>query len=316
MRIGTLSLVGLLAVWGGCGDDDGGMDAGTDAGADTMVEMDTGGGDDAGAETRSLTFSFTGLPVLGDEYVYEGWVIVDDAPVTTGRFTIDDAGALDPASFELAADVVDAATMFVLTIEPATGDDPAPADTHVLAGPIASGSAMLTIGHMAALGDDFSSAEGTFILATPSSAAADDDNQGIWFLTPGDPMTAGFTLPTLPAGWVYEGWIVDTSGAAPVPTSTGRFTDVAAADDDAGGPAAGPDATPSFPGQDFIDPATDLSDGHMAVLSIEPDPDDSPAPFQLKPLGLPIGTDVGPGNPYTMNNIIGDNGISGTATFE
>lgn len=323
MRIGsTLLMACLLALGLGCGDDDGGTDAGgTDAGTDSMIDMDTGGGDDAGdddagAETRSLTFSFDGLPVLGDEYVYEGWIIVDDAPVTTGRFTIDEEGALDPATFEVDAAMVDAATVFVLTIEPATGDDPAPADTHVLAGTLDSGSAILGIDHMAALGDDFTGATGTFLLATPSSAATDDNDQGIWFITPGDPMTPGFTLPELPAGWVYEGWVVDTSGESPVPTSTGRFTDPAAADDDAGGPAAGPEDTPPFPGADFIDPATVLTADHMAVLSIEPDPDDSPGPFQLKPLGLPIGTDVGPTNPYTMNNIITENGISGTATFE
>ncbi len=318
MRIGSTCLLACLLALGCGDDDDGGTDAGTDTGGgtDSMVDMDTGGDDDAGAETRSLSFTFDGLPALGAEYVYEGWIIVDDAPITTGRFTVDTEGNLDPATFEIDAADADAAAMFVLTIEPATGDDPAPADTHVLAGPIESGAATLTIEHPAAIGDDFTSAAGTFFLATPSSAAMDDNNLGIWFITPGDPMTAGFTLPTLPAGWAYEGWVVDTSGESPAPTSTGRFTDPAAADDNMGGPAAGPEATPPFPGEDFVDPATDLTANHMAVLSIEPDPDDSPAPFQLKPLGLPIGTDVGPPNPYTMNNIIGDNGISGTATFE
>ncbi|MCO5195224.1 MAG: hypothetical protein M9930_18335 [Anaerolineae bacterium] len=68
------------------------------------------------------------------------------------------------------------------------------------------------------------------------------------------------------------------------PVSTGTFIDVAAADSDGGGPAAGPNPTPPFPGQDFINPMTDLTTGYAAVISIEPDPDNSPGPFTLKPL--------------------------------
>ena len=40
---------------------------------------------------------------------------------------------------------------------------------------------------------------------------------------------------------------------------------------------------PPFPGQDFIDPATVIV-GMAAVISVEPEDDDSPAPFVLKPL--------------------------------
>ncbi|MEM9071744.1 MAG: hypothetical protein AAGE52_24760 [Myxococcota bacterium] len=305
------ALMCLLALGVGCGDDDGGpVDSGgggTDSGA-----VDSGGGGD----TRTLSYDFTGLPALGADFVYEGWIIVDDAPVTTGRFTIGDDGNPTPATFEVPAAMVEMATAFVLSIEPAVGDDPAPAATKILGGPLASGSATLSIAFPAALNDDFSSATGTFFLATPTSTATDDDNLGIWFITPGEPPTAGLTLPALPAGWVYEGWVVDTSGDAPAPVSTGRFTDVAAADDNGAGPGAGSEAAPPFPGEDFVTPPVDLTAEHMAVLTVEPEPDDSPAPFQIKPLGLPIGTDVSPANPYTMNNIIADNTVTGTATFE
>ena len=114
MRIGSTCLLACLLALG-CGDDDGGgTDAGTDTGGgtDSMVDMDTGGDDDAGAETRSLSFTFDGLPALGAEYVYEGWIIVDDAPITTGRFTVDAEGNLDPATFEIDAAMADAAAMF------------------------------------------------------------------------------------------------------------------------------------------------------------------------------------------------------------
>ncbi len=38
-----------------------------------------------------------------------------------------------------------------------------------------------------------------------------------------------------------------------------------------------------LPGQDFIDPARVLTGG-LAVISVEPVPDTSPAPFAIKPL--------------------------------
>ena len=267
---GVLGLI-LAALATGCGgpgsgtNDDGGM----------------GGDGGTGNTTKTLALELTGVPTLGPDYVYEGWLIVGGAPVSTGRFTVDDTGMPQPSQFEVSTDDASAATLFVLTIEPANGDDPAPADTHLLAGALSGGVADLTVGHEAALGTDFAGAAGEYILETPStSTVADDADQGIWWLVPGDGTpTPGLTLPALPAGWVYEGWVVGPDG----PISTGRFTDPMAADSDGAGPTAGPDGAPPFPGQDFIDPAVSLL-GHAAVISVEPEPDDSPAPFAIKPL--------------------------------
>lgn len=255
----------------------------------------------------SLSLSFEGLPELGADYVYEGWVIIDDAPVTTGRFTVAADGS-HTSQFDIDAE---SPAMFVLTIEPATGDVPEPSDTHVVAGAFDdAGMATLSVDHPAALNADFATASASFILATPSNENA-TPNQGIWFLDPtGEAPVATLDLPELPAGWAYEGWVVGADG----PVSTGTFTDVAAADSDGGGATAGPMATPPFPGQDFIDPAVDLATGHMAVISIEPSPDDSPAPFQLKPLGGAIGADTAPAL-QSLNNIFAGNTISGNAVL-
>lgn len=229
------------------------------------------------ARTRTVMLDFDGLEDLGDDYVYEGWLIIDGAPVSSGRFQIDAAGHPCPDAFR----VVDAnrAAMFVLTIEPAVDDLPTPADTHMLAGPFVGGTAALGIGHPAALGDDFASATGAFILATPSTGSIDEDyDQGIWWVDPAAGMPS-LDLPALPTGWAYEGWVVGLDG----PISTGRFLTPAGADSDAAGPFAGPDGSPPFPGQDFIDPAMSLL-GYAAVISVEPEPDNSPAPFAIKPL--------------------------------
>lgn len=253
-------------------------------------------------DTGTLSLELSGLEPLGAGFVYEGWLIVDGEPVTAGRFNVEaDTSTYD---FELPASELSAASTYVLTIEPETGDDPAPSDVHVLAGDISGGAASLTIGHMAALGTDFADAMGDYILETPTSMASMDDyNQGIWWLVMdnGTPM-AGLGLPELPAGWAYEGWVVGADG----PVSTGTFTAADMADSDGAGASAGPDGAPPFPGQDFISPATDLV-GYMAVISVEPVPDDSPAPFALKPLVDTDVEDLGAGMPQMMDNMSANN---------
>ena len=245
-----------------------------------------------------LDMMFDGLEDLGADYVYEGWLIVDGAPVSTGRFSIDENGEPFPAWFVVYASDAADATAFVLTIEPAVGDDPAPAQTHVLAGAWDGESAALSIGHAAALGDDFSTASGGFILATPSTGGDPDDyDQGIWWLDPAAGPGPSLMLPTLPAGWAYEGWVAGPNG----PISTGRFLSVSGADSDGTGPTAGPDAGPPFPGQDFINPPISLI-GYAAVISVEPEPDNSPAPFAIKPLIDMNIEDVGAGVIQSMGN--------------
>ena len=97
-------------------------------------------------------------------------------------------------------------------------------------------------------------------------------------------------FPTCPTGWVYEGWVVGDGG----PISTGRFTSASGADSDGKGPDAGPEDAPPFPGQDFVDPAMDLRGG-VAVISVEPEPDNSMGPFTLKPLMDRVIDDLGEG---------------------
>lgn len=240
----------------------------------------------------TLDLSFVGLDALANGYHYEGWAIIDGSPFSTGKFNIDGAGGLTTVDgvsipggiFETGIDLMNTSAV-VITIEPSGDVDAIPADTHVLAGMIAGGSANLSVGHAAALGDDFLSATGDYILATPTDGAMTNENSGIWFLslTTGSPM-AGLVLPALPAGWAYEGWAV--LGGQPV--TTGRFTAVDIADQ--ADPFSSTMGGPPFPGEDFLMNAptgltfpTDLAGG-TAVISIEPEPDDAPGPFTLKPL--------------------------------
>lgn len=259
----------------------------------------------------TLELSFEGLPALGDDFVYEGWLITADGPITSGRFDITEG--TDVVTMPIDKALADASTLFVLTIEPKFGDVPEPSSTHIVAGEFVGGQAVLDTTHGAALGSDFLASSGGFILETPSTAdIAGDFAQGVWFLDPSAGPGPGLDLPVLPAGWAYEGWVVGQDG----PVSTGRFVDVADADRDGAGPTAGPDGSPPFPGQDFINPPMDLTEnGTMVVISVEPEPDDSALPFALKPLAGPV-VDAGPGGFQDLGNIAGSNRITGLAVLK
>lgn len=243
-----------------------------------------------GPRRMTLSLSLDGLEDLGPGWAYEGWLIVNGAPVSSGVFTIDGNGAPSQRRFTVDVNRREVSA-FVLTIEPSPDPDPTPSATHVLAGDVRGNRAVLRVGHPAALGSNFRQARGRFLLGVPTDqSGATPYTNGIWYVDPAAGPGPSLWLPALPAGWVYEGWVVGPSG----PVSTGTFTDPGAADNDGGGLYAGPDPAPPFPGQDFVSPAMNLV-GQAAVISIEPSPDNSPAPFAFKPLVRMSITDPGAG---------------------
>ncbi len=251
----------------------------------------------ATVDAGTLSLNMQGLEDLGPDARYEGWLVVDEQPVSTGVFTVNQAGSLSQSVFNVSNDYVDDASAFVLTIEPFPDADPLPADSKLLAGDIFAGTADLSVGHPAAIGDDLTSATGRFQLITPTGGKGDAFSLGIWYVLISIPESAGLSLPALPAGWVYEGWVVDTSNGEAI--STGTFSGPDGPDSDGAGSAAGLGPALPFPGQDFINPPRDLSNNHRAVVSVEPVPDNLPTPFTLKPLLLPIADQFGT---QLMNN--------------
>lgn len=240
-----------------------------------------------------LTIDLTGLEELGTDYVYEGWLIVNGSPVSTGTFT----SIVFPQTFTVGIDDLNTATQFVLSIEPAgeTGTAAAtPAATKLLAGDFSGNSANVTSTGIVA---DFSSSWGKYILATPTDDDDSNEASGVWFLdNSSGSAVAGLGLPTLSDGWKYEGWVVLNG----TPVSTGTFTDPATADDNAStSPYKGLTSDgPAFPGEDYVmgsaagvDFPTDLKDATI-VISVEPYPDNSSAPFTLKPLAHVVPVDA------------------------
>lgn len=234
------------------------------------------------------------LSPLGAEYVYEGWIIVDGAPVSTGTFTSVDF----PQTFSVNADMLSQATRFVLSIEPADDPDPAPAATKVLVGDFSGDTAALTTGGVVG---DFSNAAGAFFMRTPTdevpgSGNNGNDEYGVWFGTPGAPPTSNFVLPTLAPGWAYEGWVVGETG----PISTGVFTDFDGRDDFNMFSGEEFKMGPPVPGEDFFLNAPEGEmfpldvRGKTVVISVEPVPDDSPAPYVMKPLVGKAGQETAP----------------------
>ena len=238
--------------------------------------------DDNTPTTANLTLDLAGLEALGDDYVYEGWIIVDGAPVSTGTFS----SVTFPQSFTVDAEQLSRATTFVLSIEPAVDPDPAPAATKILAGDFSGSSA--SVNSIGIVGD-FSASSGTYILATPTDTDDTNEESGVWFLdNSSGSAVAGLNLPTLTDGWKYEGWAVIDG----TPVTTGTFLSGNVADDNAAMSMFKGDANngPNYPGEDFLQNApagltfpTDLK-GMTIVISVEPVPDNSPNPFTLKPL--------------------------------
>jgi len=269
-----------------------------------LVSCDDDDDDDVAApSTGNLTVNTTGLEALGDDYDYEGWLIVNGQPVAAGIFDIDANGNPTATSFTVSQKDLDKATAYVLTIEPSPDNDPAPSSVHILAGDFSGNTADLTVDHSSAIGTDFTSATGKYILATPTDGGdMTDELSGVWWLDPMAGPGPGLDLPTLPAGWVYEGWAV--IGGTPI--STGTFTDASGAD--AAAPYSGSVAGPPFPGEDFLVGApsgvsfpTDLT-GQTVVISVEPSPDNSAAPFLLKPLVGMVPSGASDRTPYDMGN--------------
>ncbi len=236
-------------------------------------------------DSADLNLNLTGLEQLGTDYAYEGWIMVDGSPVSTGVFSVDSDGNPSNSSFEVSNEDLESATAFVLTIEPSPDPDPAPSAVKYLAGDFSGNTASLTISHPAALGTDFTASSGNYILATPTDGGSDTNEfSGVWWLDPTAGPGPGLDLPSLPNGWVYEGWAVIDG----TPLSTGRFSSIQGADDFNG--FSGTQGGPPFPGEDFLQNApsglnfpVDLR-GQTVVISVEPSPDNSAAPFTLKPL--------------------------------
>lgn len=285
-------------------------------------------------EARTVDVSIEGLPPLdGPAGQYVLWFSYPDDPtadkrgkaahgdeayVPVGRFLVDTNGEMmavpgDPSGFTLPAGfnpqlVFDA----IVTVESpgAIPDDPGP---RLLAGPVRGterkGNATLALSDAEAFGNTFAelSTSTAFVtLTTPSTAATDDEERGVWFVATGS--RSGLDLVTLPPNrdntdWVYRGWVISSSESL----SLGSFRRSDTLDMDGKGPEAGelPVTLPA-PGSDFVTGADRrFNDGSWTVVvSLDPDLANFDRSFlPIYRLAIPIGTD--PGNALVLPPVLG-----------
>jgi hypothetical protein len=191
-----------------------------------------------------------------------------------------DGNLIEPRKFNFQTDVT-AFQELVLTIEPypdyffirasggdtlkviivddgVTNNDPTP-DLEFLKAPLSASQTVYDLRFETA--DQFDVDTGAFFLANVTAgtsvpaAVANSANFGIWFgiRNPDGSITHSMTLPTLPSGWMYEGWVEPPRPNPAEPISTGRFTSVSGRDssDQYSGPLSN-SLTLNIPGEDFI----------------------------------------------------------------
>jgi len=74
--------------------------------------------DDETSSTQDLNMQVKGLEDLGADFQYEGWIIVDGAPVSTGTFTVDADRNPSSSIFQVSEENAAEAAKFVVSIEP------------------------------------------------------------------------------------------------------------------------------------------------------------------------------------------------------
>lgn len=218
---------------------------------------------------------------------------------------------IEPRKFNFQTDV-SAFQQLVLTIEPypdyfnirasggdtaklifvddgVTTNDPTP-DLEFLTADLRSASSTFPLRFSTA--SQFDVDTGTFFLANFTGGASvpasvsNSANFGLWFgqRTLGGTIDPSLTLPALPSGWVYEGWVVPPGPNPPDPISTGRFSGMNTRDqsDQYSGDFSSA-YTLSLPGEDFLQnrPSTQwtfpmnlvsaVGDTGWTYITLEPD---------------------------------------------
>jgi hypothetical protein len=257
----------------------------------------------------NMVLNVSNLEELPEGWVYEGWIVVDGAPFSTGTFEIDGSGGFTNKTIPVESEKLENATSYFVTIESSDDGDASPSDVTILAGSFGQYEANLTHSNSDAIGFDVSdnaNFSGFFLINAFTSATMEDDTSGIWFINNlGGGETAGLDLPVLNNGWKYEGWVVIDGFFV----STGKFTLPNAADESCN--YCGDLSGPSFPGEDFLQNAPDglifpvNVSGNATIISIEPDPDFSSMPSSFKILSgaIPEASVIEVNTTYGMSNL-------------
>lgn len=253
-------------------------------------------------EGSQITINIQNLPALSDSARYEAWFYGEGKAVAKIGVLTPESGSVNTV-FDIKLADLKKAKYVLVTVEPTIEDSAAaanPSSSHILAGPIEVNNADMNTVNDLALKADFSEAAGKYVLSTLSDPLNANQKSGVWFvdMQNSNPV-AGLTLPALPAGWRYEGW-VEVNGKK---ISTGQFTAANQADLAAPYSAA---AVVAFPGEDFLNNAPNgltfplnLAGARLSI-TVEPVAENFPAPFDIEVLNATIPTDAAASTVYDM----------------
>jgi len=237
------------------------------------------GGCDIELDTRPGVLSVRNFGDAGNGLEYRAWVLSEGEY----HWFLSFSGG-DDAELEVNVPFPDEEqpASVVISLDPVSLDDDAPRSS-LIAGRLDTFSTTsenyLQLSDELGLGTDFTQASAAFVLDTPTTDDPDDNGFGVWFHDPSGTEPA-LNLPQLPQGWIYEGWVETAAGRF----STGRFN-TTGTDSDGPGLTAGESPGWNAPGQDFIEPPLPLA-GETIAITVEPDPGDDPAAFDLEPFVL------------------------------
>lgn len=246
------------------------------------------------------------LPPLQDGFSYQAWARVGAQTHGSARFNVTENGSFvndagqftqNVAVFEV--DISDASEVLI-TIEEKRNSDTLPSGTVILAGDLEDATAALSTVHEKALAASFEGQTGAFMLLNWASGSSGDDLSGVWFIDGSRTSpTAGLSLPALPEGWIYEGWI-DVAGTL---LSTGPFRENNTHDTLR---QYSETDTPPYPGEDFLENAPEGvafpldPSGATVRVSVEPYPDDALGPFGLFVLSGSVPSNPVSATPYSL----------------
>lgn len=290
----VLALALLVGIVSGCGDDENGV----------IIEPEP--------EANTVKLRPDRLPTLLEALIYEGWIVKIDEDSnwveskSLGKFfwnefdyrflMPDDITQEMDSVFRLNENVYEY-DLIAISLEPHP-NDPSPDPSPTVVAEAAIIPDVSTIMRFPATFG--TSTEGNFVIGTFSDGnwfeEGDDrstERHGLWFIKlstgTGDDVgnetyEKGLTLPVLPStGYLYEGWAALASGDT---LSTGKFYFPDFQDYSAEHSLL--QATPNFPGEDFINPDTrpewvpedrwppDMMSGGQAFVTVEPVPDNDP----------------------------------------
>ncbi|MFC1565280.1 hypothetical protein ACFL6G_10110 [candidate division KSB1 bacterium] len=259
----------------------------------------------------TAVLQFDNLPVLENNYHYEGWALIDNQDRSLGKFKIDQDGNITDIGGVLVPEGrigtefdMSEATQFKISIEEDTDANNTPSGSYILIGNVSGFSAVLSVSHQDAVGVSFTSSTGQYLLATPSTTDTNDEKSGIWFMTDlGTEPTPGLDIPDLETDWVYEGWITINN----ITMSTGQF-DLPGAGDSLD-EFTGTEPIPFLPGEDFVTNAptgltfpTDLSGAEIKITLEADKDDDRDAPSKFIVFTGQIPTDAVEHSVYSLTN--------------